>query len=279
MVSRFFWRRGFALVIDFALVGFIAMLFISVANNISPIPLLAPEFIRSNSCELKSNLISKERMEHLLPLEDGQQHVILLCEQTNFFISRFNTTSLMKVWKKDGTNFNVNVSYYSDELGNQKNYIPIGPLVILVQPLIFALLLFMFGRTPGKRILNLRVFNHELQKPDLKAALKREYLKAIVLVIGAGFSIYSIFMLFNFDIEEAALLLKSIEDNLETPLLNFGLLIGLLFGVAVFWFQFGSFILWKGSTYWDRFAKLTVGSDEYLAEKQREQDVAEVSQL
>ncbi len=256
MNKKYFWRRGFAYAIDVLICGFFATLIVLISNSFFSTNILAPELLKSTQCEVRDDLFATERMNELLPLEEGQSHQQVLCKQTNMFFTSFYITRLQKSWTNEGINYNVNITYYSDESAKQVTYIPSEPFFLLLAPLIFALFLARQGQTPGKRLLRLTVYNNAFDRPDLKSALKREYLKALLLVIGAMSGLYTMFSIINFDLDEIAKLAQTMPAELEQSNFFIWAIMGVVVTAAAFWFQFGSFIRWRGRTYWDQFANL-----------------------
>lgn len=192
----------------------------------------------------------------MLPLEQGQRHQQVICKRINTPTTTFYVTTLQKTWKVENTNFSVSISYYSDKYGEQMNYIQSDPFVYLLAPLLFAILIARYGQTPGKRFLGLIVYTDAFVKPDFKSALKREYLKAIFFVLGSLNGFYAMFWLMTLDIEKEASKLNAMASDLDTGSFAIAMALGFTAFVIVVWFQFGSFIRWRGRTYWDRFASL-----------------------
>lgn len=257
MTKRYFWRRSFAYVLDILICGLMATIISITLNNVFSTRVLAPSQIKSGECEIRDDLFSADRMNELLPLEDGQMHQQILCKQTNMLFTSFYITTLNKSWKGGNKNYNVHISYHSDENGKQLTYISSEPFLYLLAPFLFALFLTKYGQTPGKRLLGLIVYNDALEKPDIKSALKREYFKAVVFVIGALASFYTMYKAINFNIDEAATTVQSLAAALEQSNRFIPTITGFATAALVFWFHFGSFIRWRGTTYWDKFSSLT----------------------
>ncbi|KZK97132.1 RDD family protein [Pseudovibrio sp. Ad26] len=272
MTAKYFWRRAFAYLIDLFILGFVITAIIVAYNSVFSTRFLAPELLKTTACAPQFGMISQELMDEILPLEPGHQHQQVLCKQTNMFASSFHITALQKFWKEGNTTRSVSVNYYSDEHGNQRTYLPSEPFFYLLAPFIFALFLAKMGQTPGKRLFKLTVYNASLQKPDLKSALKREYFKAAVLIITALFGLYSLYQIITLDLVEAGKQAQELLQNLEQG--NFWLWIigGVVFSLAAFWFEFGSFIRWRGRTYWDQLAHLTTSKTEDLEMRKAEAD-------
>ena len=87
MHKRNFWRRAIAYFIDILFCGAIATIIILLVGLVLPVQVIAPEFVKSSRCETRDDLFTQARMQELMPLEAGQQHVQILCRQTNMFVS------------------------------------------------------------------------------------------------------------------------------------------------------------------------------------------------
>ncbi|MCP5082140.1 MAG: RDD family protein [Alphaproteobacteria bacterium] len=268
MKNRYFWRRCFAYAIDLLICSIFVTIIAATLNGAFSSRILAPALLKLTNCEARDDLVAKERMNELLPLEEGQKHQQFLCKQTNMLTTSHYTTIFQKTWKKENNTYRVNLNYYSDENGKQHTYIISDPFLALVAPLIFALFLTKWGQTPGNRLMRLAVNTAAFEKPDIKSSLKREYLKAVIFVIISLFSLYTVYMSINFDIDEAAKLLRSMSSDLEQSGFWKWMALGFAFSMAAIWFQFGSFLRWRGRTYWDQFANLNTGlTEDFLQSK------------
>lgn len=256
MIKKYFWRRSFAYIIDLLVCWLLLTIVVITLNSVFSTNIVSPSPLTRTSCELRDDLFTTKRMNELLPLEEGQSHQQILCKQTNIPIISFFFTQLQKIWSEGNLNYSRHISYYSDENGKQVPYISSGPFFYLFAPLLFALFLTKSGQTPGKRMLGLTVYNSNFNPPDLKSALKREYLKAPSFVIAALFGLYTMLSIYSFDIDEAAELLQAYSVHLEESNFIIPTILSVVLGSIVFWFQFGSFIRWRGQTYWDQFTNL-----------------------
>lgn len=256
MTKRYFWRRAFAYIFDLLICGFFVTIVAVGLNGVFSSSILAPAIIQGGDCEVRDDLFTAERMNELLPLEPGQSHRQILCKQTNMLTTSYYVTTLQKVWSKGDTHFKVTLDFYSDENGNQRAYISSEPFLYLLAPFIFALFLSRWGQTPGKRLLGLNVSNVDVGRPNLISALKREYLKGAVFVIFALHQLYTTFAAINLDLDETAKLTQSLSEELESLSIWDIFTLGLALTLGGLWLMFGSFVFWKGQTYWDRFANL-----------------------
>lgn len=235
-----------------------------ILNAVFSTNILAPTFINSTTCEIRDDLFTTERMNELLPLEEGQNHQQILCKQTNMVATSLYITRLQKNWTDGNAYYSVHIDYHSDDNGTQTVYVSSDPFLYLLMPLVFALFLAKQGQTPGKRILGITVYDANFENPDFKSALKREYLKGIFYVTGSLFGFYTILGFVNIDIDEAAEMLQSKSAELGQSNFQVWIVVGAAVAIAMFWFHFGSFIRWRGRTYWDQFAKLNTGKIKEL---------------
>lgn len=270
MQKKHFWRRGTAYFLDLLIGGLIVTMTILLLNSVFSLNILAPELISSRTCALTGGLVTPKRMNELLPLREGQQHQQIICKQTNMLASSYYVTMLQKVWKEGNTNYSVHISYHSDEFGKQRTYIPSEPFFYLLAPLVFALCLAKWGQTPGKWLLYLIVYNNRFERPDLKSALKREYFKAIIFVGLALTSLYSLYQLITFDLDEAATYVQELLVNFNQTNFWVWMSFAIVLTIGGFWFQFGSFIRWRGRTFWDQFADLNTSTLKELDQRKEE---------
>ncbi|WP_310618533.1 RDD family protein [Flexibacterium corallicola] len=260
MQAKLFWRRLFAYFADLLILGAVVTLIALAYNSAFSTRILAPELLSSSACMTSTDLVSEEKMNELFPLENGQAHLQVLCKQTNMFATTFYTLTLQKTWSEGNRSYSVYTSYPADENGNYRFYVDSEPFFYILAPLVFALFLAKWGQTPGKALFNLAVYRDTREKPSLKDALKREYLKGSVFVLASLVGFYDLYTTSTFDLSGQAQLATSLfEKMLQPDFLMLWLGGAALIALAVFWFLFGSFIRWKGRSYWDRFAHLNTG--------------------
>ncbi|WP_306259362.1 RDD family protein [Pararhizobium sp. IMCC21322] len=263
MANRYFIRRAFAHLIDFILVS-IVFAFITVAlNSVFDVQFIAPGFYKSTAC-VPQQIVSAERMQELLPTSAGQVLHQSICRTTNMGLTTHNTVVLRRSGIADNGNTTTTIEYLVDESGKQTVAYSMEPFLVLLAPLIFAGLITMRGKTFGKQALGLVIFDSHLEKPKLLAALKREYLKALFFVLGGLIGIYGMFQNSNENLDQLAADLDSLAASIGGA--GFWLIMGV--GLAVllglFWYTFGSFIRWRGRTYWDKWSNLDVGTNNDL---------------
>ncbi|MGJ8534641.1 MAG: RDD family protein [Alphaproteobacteria bacterium] len=209
MANRYFIRRVFAYLIDLILVS-IVFAFITVAlNSIFDVQFIAPELFQSTEC-VSEQIVSTERMQELLPASEGQARSQMICKTINMGLTTHNTVVL----HRSGISFNGNfttttIEYLVDESGKQVIAYPIEPFLVLLAPFMFAGLITMRGKTLGKQALGLVIFDRHLEKPRLSAALKREYLKALPLVLSGLFGVFGLYQSSNLNPDQSAITLDS----------------------------------------------------------------------
>lgn len=257
MLKRFFIRRLFASIIDWLILG-VLFAFIGLGiQTIFGVKVIAPSLIKTSYCE-NQDVVSKARMDELLPVEEGQVQYQAICTITHMVISTHQVAVLGRSTQIDGVNYNQNIGYMVDKNNQQINFFSVEVLLNLFGPLLLALWISKFGSTIGKKWLNLFIVDDTGQNPTLKQALKREYLKGFLFAASAFYNGYQTFQLQNISVEELAKLLPPLTEPLGETQLLYMIVGGVLTAIAVIWFYFGSFIKWKGRAYWDRFAKLKV---------------------
>ncbi|MCR9237824.1 MAG: RDD family protein [Alphaproteobacteria bacterium] len=265
MANRYFIRRVFAYLIDFIFVS-IVFAFMTVAlNSIFDVQFIAPELYKSTTC-VPEQIVSADRMQELLPTSAGQVHHQSICRTTNMGLTTHYTVVLNRSGITDNGNASTTIEYLADESGKQIIAYSMEPFLVLLAPLLFAGLITMRGKTFGKQVLGLVIFDRHLEKPKLLAALKREYLKALFFVLGGLFGIYGMFQNSSENLDQLAENLNSFVASIGGA--GFWLLMG--FGLALllafFWYTFGSFIRWRGRTYWDNWSNFDVGTNDDLLE-------------
>lgn len=274
MTKKYFIRRIFAYLIDILILSIFFAIFAVAINSVFNIKFVAPELIKYSACQDRQ-MISAERMSALLPLSGTQKHQQIFCTTTTMGITTFHTATLRRMGKVDGRQNIGFLSYYVDKDGKQANVYSIDPFLTLIAPFIFALFVSRRGRTYGKQALGLVIFDSSLANPNFSVALKREYLKAIPMILAAFVSIHTMYQLNNFDLDAAALKLIDISSATNDGSLSQLFLLGAvtIIGSIGIWYNLGSFIRWRGQTYWDKWTNLSVDSNNGLIDKSRDQQI------
>lgn len=111
----------------------------------------------------------------------------------------------------------------------------------VVEIALIALFLVKYGQSPGKYFLGLRVSAVDGEALSWKMAIKRQsFFLLIPIVIGELFRFVNIADPFA-------------PEPMEPTSLSSILLLIFTIALLIF-FYFGSFLKWRGQTYWDRFA-------------------------
>lgn len=278
MLKRFFLARAAAYIIDILSIGLVFSAIVIFLNIYTPTNIYPPALINFTECE-QSLVLSSERMQELLPLQPGEKHNQLVCTVRPMLVTQYNVTRLLRVSDNRKTKAVNYLDYTSNKQGNPVTIYGSEPIFYLLLPLILAFTTFRTSKTLGKRIMTLCVLNDELQKPTLKQCLIREYFKFLPFVIMSIIGIYDYFQNYTFDLDASAKILKDTIDNSNS---SSGIWAAFAFGAIIFiafiWHQLGSFIRWKGKTYWDRLAGLQVESQaNVLPRKWEEQGRSEQS--
>jgi len=258
IMPRYFWRRVFAYFIDLLMIALFFTVLAVAINSVFKTNLMAPSIVNSKYCK-QANFLSKERFNKIFPEEPGVTRNQIVCKITTMGITSYLEGILVWESKDDKSSFRKTLSLPIDSKGNRVEIFSLDPLMYLVAPLFFALLISRGGSTIGKRWMGLRVVDKLGEIPNLKTALKREYIKGAIFVLGSLSGFYEIYFSYGLQFEEAGDSLKSL-DSLISASGGFAVLIaiGAFIGLAIFWFTFGSFIRWRGQTYWDRWTRLFV---------------------
>lgn len=263
MANRYFIRRVFAYLIDFILVS-IVFAFITVAlNSMFDVQFIAPELYKSTTC-VPEQIVSADRMQELLPISAGQVHHQSICRTTNMGLTTHYTVILRRSGIADNGNASTTIEYLADESGKQTIAYSMEPFLVLLAPLIFAGLITMRGKTFGKQALGLVIFDSHLEKPKLLAALKREYLKALFFVVGGLVGIYGMYQSSNENLDQLAADLDKLAASIGGAGFWQLMGVGLAVLLAYLWYTFGSFIRWRGRTYWDNWSNFDVGTMDDL---------------
>ncbi len=258
MQDRWFRRRAVALLIDLVVVSAALAVVFYVLSAPFSARFIVPSIIGFNSCE-QSNFLSNERMEELLPLKSGEQHIQTICETRSFFLFKANTTHVT-AFKKDGSKtYSRSIVYYSDELGNHTPYYPIQLPFYIILTLSIAIMTGKFATTPGKKLFGLQVTTESGGSPSVRQCLIREMVKFFPLIALAAYETVGFENPTPDELSvSAGELFQTIETNGMLSLFSIQFAAGMLILIAFIWFQFGSFIRWRGQTYWDHLAGLYV---------------------
>jgi len=248
---RYFWRRGFAFLLDVLVAQLIAALLFTLIHSVSGISLGEGVITQQADCvAAPDNHPQVTRVRALWPLPGGARRESLICDdsangaESKTFITRVIQTEGMTTYTKE-------VAYPIDKDGNA---LPIRydlDLTSFAMMAFFVVLAANGRRTPGKAALGLRIKTREGGTPGWGHAIRREVLKLLPL---AWFGLLTLWMAVAppaaLSDSEASII--GIRDG--TLLTSPWMLI--LFGwsviSAMWWFV--PFIFWRGRTWYDALA-------------------------
>lgn len=252
MPHRYFFRRALAYLVDALTVGIPLAIVAAALHSWVGLPVHAPSLINSKNCENVS-IIAPEEQARLLPPGEGQIMFQVLCKVRYMMLTEQRILTMgNQLGPESGKNSRF-ISFQVDENGNQITTWSMDPLLYLILPFFLAMQLNRKGTTIGKRMLNLQVRNDNGALPTLSQGLKREFFKGLPLVLLALVYIWENIAYAQFSIEDIAELVRQYPLDGGPPIWPFFLRQALI-GLAVFVFLLGSFIVWRGKTFWDRFA-------------------------
>ena len=254
MPAKNFWRRATAYFIDLLCGALILTIFAVVLNNLFNLNLVAPNLINTKSCSL-NNVISQKRAEKILPLSGFEQHRQIVCRVRAMGVTPVNNVRLEKFAVKSGFKESYFLNFTVDDEGNRNHHFHMTLILYLISPFVFAYLLSCYGKTLGRRIMGIKVFDDFGKPPTLSAAIKREYLKALPIIILGLFDLVALLITMNMTLEEMGSWVLTLQFSSSVFWAIIG--VGVMSAVLLFWYHFGSFIRWNGKTYWDRWSGLT----------------------
>ena len=248
-MKRNFFRRAFSFLIDLFIVSIVLSLFAFSLNSILGTNLVAPHLFKSTICQ-QGEFFSPQGLTELFPVEEDAQHFQFECEITTMFLTKYRTLNFGTVQEVGNTTVRRSVSFVADTDNNKIDLASLDFALFLFSPALFAFLLSRNGHTPGKKMMSVIVRTADGNNPGFWTAMKREYLKALFLVLGRLSSLVDIVYSGSQSVEELA---QSVSSA-ELPGANFwtNVSVSAILLLLIIWFQFGSFIRWKGQTYWDR---------------------------
>lgn len=251
-LPRWFWRRALAYLIDLLLVGIVFTALAIAAGVLTGAKVLPPALFNSRICQ-NAETVPESQMNTLLPISEGQHHVQRLCKVTMMGMVSFLEVQLIRTMTEGSLTKTQFISFVIDDSGKQIAVYPTDSLLYLIAPLLFAFALSRYGRTIGKGLLNLHVIDERRNKPGLKRALLREYTKGLPFIVLALIYLYNAYSLIGLDVPEVARTLPPLEQTVQ-PGFQYWVLAYATLTVLSIWYFLGSFIRWRGHSYWDRIA-------------------------
>lgn len=248
---RYFWRRGFAFLLD-ALVGQLAAaLLFALIHGVTGISLGQGFTAYQTQCtDAPAGHPQIARVDALWPLPAGAERQNVVCNHT--VNGEASQTFVTRVIRKDGaTTYTKEVAYPIDKDGKAlptEYALDLTPFVIVV---FFIILAANGRRTPGKAALSLRIRTADGGGPGWRDATQREVLKLLPLVL---FGVLTLWMVVAPPValtdSEASIISMRDGTLLTSPwiLILFG------WGAAACVWWFGPFIVWRGRTWYDALA-------------------------
>jgi uncharacterized RDD family membrane protein YckC len=257
-LPRYFWRRAFAFLVDWIVVVAVLFAVLFAVRFATGIDLGVPQFMTTTRCKAAPpDLALVREVEAQWPLGPGETRINLLCRidamgKPPAFMFHTNVTSVTggSSWKTNRT-----VSTLVDEAGNE---LPMTPGLDLSFPIALGLFSFMEAngrRSPGKRLMSLRVRTEDARPLGWPTALGRTCLKFLPALLIGGVYLYTVLIMWSGSGSQSAF--KNNVDQMKD-----GMPPGILwmFGLGLFtlvWW-FGPFFVWRGRTFYDRFARTEV---------------------
>lgn len=263
---RHFWRRLAAYLIDIIIFQ-IAFTFLFLAlSTVTPWDVTLP-FLQKQQCNDTTSGPLIPKIEAEWPLQPGETRSNQLCRMSWLGSKGYNLF-VSKVVSQQGSATSIRaLSVPVDDNGNpidpSVTIRPASSIVLLLLPLAFAYCSAGGRRTPGKRLLSLRVTTVEDGPVALGLAAKREIFKFLPFVLIAILNLVSLFLLRPSLPPIEQLIQQARDPNLFTASGIFaltGALAPMLFVFTLIWWLY-PLIVWRGQTFYDRFCDTKVVKD------------------
>jgi len=248
---RYFWRRGFAFLLDALVAQLIAALLFALIHAVSGIS-LGQAFItyQTDCAAAPDDHPQMTRLRALWPLPGGARRESLICDHTVNGVE--SKTFITRVIRTEGmTTYTKEVAYPIDKDGNAlptRYELDLTSFAIMV---FFILLAAKGRRTPGKAALSLRIKTLEGGSPGWGHAIRREVLKLLPL---ASFGLLTLWMAVAppaaLSDSEASIIAMRDGTLLTSPWML--ILFGWSVISAIWWFA--PFVFWRGRTWYDALA-------------------------
>lgn len=276
MEKRHLSRRFLASSLDIILINFAILVTIAFLHFFISTQVVLPPLWQSRVCNSIEPLSDKnmptegfaaQNLEELLPLGTGESYGLQYCTTTTMGLTSYTELRFVTYSGAEKTITSTYTNYFLNKDGDVVFiYLPgtpqsVIPLWLFLSVYILLFLSVLLKTTPGKKITGLKTVTRSNTPPKRKSLLCRELYKllpfiilllACIIVLPAGLHLVPITVL---------------EKIIADPTLVFSLkpiptiiMLGVYVGIPFlfFWYIFGSFIRWKGATYWDRCAKTLV---------------------
>ncbi|NTF42276.1 RDD family protein [Rhizobium rhizogenes] len=263
---RHFWRRLAAYAIDIILFQIVFTLLFLALSTVTPWDLTLP-FLQKQQCNETTTGPLVPKIEAEWPLQKGEVRSNQLC-RISWLGSKGYVVFVSKVVSEQGATTSIRA--FSTPVDNNGNPVdpnvtarPTSSVVLLILPLAFAYCSARAKRTPGKRLLSLRVTTIEDGPMTLGLAAKREIFKFLPFVLVAVFNLVSLFILRPFQPPIDQLIQQARDASILTAdgfLALTGALAPMLLVFALIWWLF-PLVIWRGQTFYDRFCDTKVVKD------------------
>lgn len=183
------WRRLIALLIDYSLIYIMVPVAIALIQPNIETKIQVPSLINTQACELASELGIYEGTTEQMKHEKYQSQPAAKCRfSSNGFLEK-NYLILRVGYVEGNGTYTKSISILVNSNLEAIPLFDLSPFLYTLVPLVFAVILFIFGNTPGKKILSLYLENQTKEKRTLVRYIKREYLRNFPIV---GIGIYQI---------------------------------------------------------------------------------------
>ncbi|MEA3535812.1 RDD family protein [Rhizobium sp. CC-YZS058] len=261
--ERHFFRRGLAFLIDGFVLNIAAQLILSVLTIITPL-FFGGENLPPSSTNCPPELLNElnKRMDQEAPLQGSEMPRTFACA-TNEPLDQPSATPSPQTQNGLGRAGESN-SVQIDESGRaspeaaQPNSIVVGSVFLLVLgTLAFAALVILSAngrRTPGKRLMRLRILQLDGTPPGIRRNAKREILKFAPFIASTLYMlIMTAAIAWDGDYWFQLRMMQAFWDAGPTIVPPILLPAVVLFIVGHIWWLL-PFLFWRGQTFYDRIA-------------------------
>ncbi|MFS8050823.1 RDD family protein [Rhizobium sp. BR 314] len=263
---RHFWRRFGAYAIDIVIFQIVFVLLFLALSVVTSRDLTLP-FLQKQQCAETTSGSLIPKIEAEWPLQSGEVRSNQLC-RISWLGSEGYTIFVSKVASQHGKTTSVrSVAVPVDKKGDPVDPSvvtrPTSSIVLLLLPVIFAFCSAGTRRTPGKRLLSLRVKTLEDFPLPLGLATKREIFKFLPLMLIAIVDLASLLLARPLSQPIEQLIQQARDLNLLSTSGVFaltGALTPMLFVFALIWWVY-PLVVWRGQTFYDRFCDTKVVRD------------------
>ncbi|MFB2551687.1 RDD family protein [Ensifer soli] len=260
--ARLFWRRGFAYLIDVItanLLIWIVLLVLSLAASW----FLGVSMSEPTTCEQAATGPAVALIEREWPLDAGEERLNIVCRSTSVLgAGSWQFTSYTRSGSSsDAFRLTRSVSFPVDARGaplaeselflETAISVPLASLPWLLTIGLFIVFGAQGRRTPGKRLMGLRVTTEDGIPPGLERSLRRELWKFMPLLAGTVLILPVLIVA----VEDLRLLIAFARDG-AVPNWVLAVVLPAVLAGAVWWL--GPFLRWRGQTFHDRLAGTVV---------------------